>query len=554
MEKKTLAKFHVLAIICIIIFSAVLAPKILQNDTYYTISIGEHVIENGIDGKDPFSWSDLNYTYPHWLYDVCIYLIYSVGGMTGIYISTVVLSCILGLLLYITNVKVNKKPLFAFIITIGVMFLMQDFIAARAQLVTFILFVVEILLVECFLDTKKKRYVIGLMLIAMLIANLHAAVFYFFFILLLPYIAEYYVIKLRDAHLIYRFRLYNLKYKINSLSKKNNQEEKLVKLQEKLVIIEEKFVRLKKRLDEREEKPYRIKLVRRDAAKWLILIFVLCFLMGLITPLGDEPYTHLFKLMSGTTTQSISEHLPLTLVNHMGAMTVIVMLIIILVFTDTKASIKDLCMIGGLLLLTFMSRRQFSMLVTIGGISFTALMCDFVDKYDKEGIKEFTKLAVTWKGKIVTILLIVLCSYMLYIDKIDDPYINSASYPVAAADYILEEVEKGNLDLETMRLYNDYNYGSYLLFRGIPVFIDSRADLYSPEFNEGCNIFSDYLNISGIATYYEDAFDKYGITHIMSYANSKLTMLLSRDENYNKLYEDDYFVIYERLSVNVSDE
>lgn len=78
MDKKTIAKFHVLAIICIIIFSAVMAPKTLQNDTFYTISIGEHIMENGIDRVDPFSWHDLKYTYPHWLYDVCIYLIYSV--------------------------------------------------------------------------------------------------------------------------------------------------------------------------------------------------------------------------------------------------------------------------------------------------------------------------------------------------------------------------------------------------------------------------------------------------------------------------------------------
>ena len=40
-----------------------------------------------------------------------------------------------------------------------------------------------------------------------------------------------------------------------------------------------------------------------------------------------------------------------------------------------------------------------------------------------------------------------------------------------------------NIDLENARFYNEYNYGSYMLFRGIPVFIDSRADLYAPEFS-----------------------------------------------------------------------
>ena len=40
-----------------------------------------------------------------------------------------------------------------------------------------------------------------------------------------------------------------------------------------------------------------------------------------------------------------------------------------------------------------------------------------------------------------------------------------------------------NLDVKNIKLFNEYNYGSYLLYKGIPVFIDSRADLYAPEFN-----------------------------------------------------------------------
>ena len=80
--------------------------------------------------------------------------------MTAIYISTGVLSSLLGITLYITNTKVNKKPLFSFMLTLGVMISIADYIAARAQLFTFLLFVIEILFIECFIETKKKRYAI----------------------------------------------------------------------------------------------------------------------------------------------------------------------------------------------------------------------------------------------------------------------------------------------------------------------------------------------------------------------------------------------------------
>ena len=117
--------------------------------------------------------------------------------------------------------------------------------------------------------------------------------------------------------------------------------------------------------------------------------------------------------------------------------------------------------------------------------------------------------------------------------------------------------KENNISKEDFHLYNEYNYGSYLLYRGIPVFIDSRADLYTPEFNGkkneegkyvGRDIFSDCINISNISTYYETKFDQYGITHVLIRDNSKLNMFLSKDdEHYKELYSDDSFVLYERV-------
>ena len=130
-------------------------------------------------------------------------------------------------------------------------------------------------------------------------------------------------------------------------------------------------------------------------------------------------------------------------------------------------------------------------------------------------------------------------------------YIDESTYPVAASDWILS-----NLDVKNIKLYNEYNYGSYVLFRGIPVFIDSRCDLYSPEFNEdkengidGRDIFSDALNIAGIAVDYKTKFEEYGVTHIILYENSKLAMILEDDANYRRIYSEGNFKIFEKLDV-----
>ena len=63
------------SVICILAIG--ITPKTLQNDTFYTITLGEYVLNNGIDMLEHFSWHEgLIYTYPHWLYDVFIYTIY----------------------------------------------------------------------------------------------------------------------------------------------------------------------------------------------------------------------------------------------------------------------------------------------------------------------------------------------------------------------------------------------------------------------------------------------------------------------------------------------
>ena len=560
MDKRTKIKFNILAVIMIMIFCFALTPKTLQNDTYYTIKIGEYITQNGIDMKDPFSWhEDLPYTYPHWAYDLATYEVFQlgentgIGGFTAIYVMTVILAMILGVTLYIASNKICKNELIAFIVTLGVLYLLKSFIAARAQLVTYILFVLQILFIEQFLATKKKRYAIGLVIIPIIIANVHLAVWPFYFVLFLPYVAEYIIALIADSNLYYRLNIAIKNSKLKKLEKKENQKEKIEKVQKQISDLKEKEQESIKKREKRRNNPYKIIIKKNSNVKWLIVIMIICAFTGLLTPLGDTPYTYLIKTMQGNTMDSISEHLPLTLINNTNMIVVLIMFLALLICTDTKITLRDFFMLCGLVLLSFMSRRQISMFALVGGFIFQKMAGSFIQKYDKDGCDAVSTAMTTIVGKILTTLLIVLISFYFYRGKIKAKIIDESSYPVAACDYIIE-----NLDLSKIKLFNEYNYGSYLLYRGIPVFIDSRADLYAPEFNgtkdengeyNGRDIFSDYINTSNISTYYDDKFKQYEITHVILKKNTKLNMLIMRDVKYKEIYSDKNFVIYERLEV-----
>ncbi len=546
--------FNIVAIICIAIFCAAISPKTLQNDTFYTIKIGEYIYNNGIGDltQDLYSWHELPYTYPHWLYDLMVFVIYNSFGHLGIYLSTIIFTAILGISVYALGNLKSKNRVVSLAISVLSVYLMRDFIAARAQLVTFILFVWAVICIEQLLNTEKKRYALFLVLIPLLITNLHCAVFPFYFILFLPYIGEYFLLVLEDWDLDMRMyrRLYKVRKRISRKEDtKNNCQTKVEKI---TAALEERKV---KRAALRKN-PYKIRASKNHVVLLLIAVMAVAALTGFLNPAGDGAYTYLVKTLQGNTTDSINEHLPLTLSEAGEFAIALITFLLILVFTDTKINLHDLLMLGGITFLAFNSRRQISMFAIFCGPILAKLIADMVDKYDRETFKKLHDFIATWFGAVVIICPFIILSTNLYSPHIKDVYIDENAYPVAAAEWM-----KANLDVENMKLYNEYNYGSYLLLQDIPVFIDSRCDLYSPEFNgdldagiDGRDIFSDALNIPGLAVNYENMFEQYGVTHIILYENCKLGMVLLDDPDYKVLYSEGNFKIFERLSATKAND
>ncbi len=548
-EKVLNIKFIIMAIICICLFSIAIVPKDLQNDTFYTIKLGELILENGIDMQEHFAWHEgLPYTYPHWLYDIIMYLVYMVGGFNGLYISTIVLTAVLGIIMYLTNAKLTKNTVIPFFTTILMMYVGKAFFTARAQLITFILFVLEIYYIEGFLETNKKRFVVGLLLIPVAIANIHAAVFPFYFILYMPYIAEYAISTFIGKDIITKVCLKLDKANLKMLEKK----EKLNEKQEKeLALIKSRIekneaILVQNETEKVKKEPYKIIVQDNKNVIHLIGIMVIALAMGLLTPIGDTPYTYLINTMQGTTTQNISEHLPIVLYSSIYVFGFIIISVGLISFTKVKVRLSDLFLLGGLMFLTIMSRRQQSMMFFVGIVVINKMVCQMIEKYDSNGVKEILKYLTSILAKII--IYTVFVAYMIFaLNKLKDvEIVSDKAYPIEAVEYIQE-----NLDIENMKLFNEYNFGSYILFKDIPVFIDSRADVYDPAFNGWeDDIFRDFINLSNASNDYEEKFEHYGITHLLIYRNSTLDKVLRLDTDYNELYKDEKFIIYERLNAN----
>lgn len=539
-EKEQNIIFTIAVVVCIIVFAFGISPKTLQNDTYYTIAIGDYIYHNGILDltQDVFSWHDIPYTYPHWLYDLGIYVIFKNFGHAGIYASTIILASILGLLIYTLCEKTSKNKPVSAIITMLAMWTLKPYIAARAQLFTFILFALTVYSIEMYLKNHKKRYLIYLLIIPLIIANAHCAVFPFYFVLYLPYIAEFLLEVLVDLDLGKRLYRQILKLALKIVKREKIRE----KLQAKLDKIPERIEKMKATRQRVRANPYKIRVTKNYFVIPIIIVMLLAIFTGLINPAGDGAYTYLYKTMQGNTTDSINEHQPLILVSAHEFLFAIIVFLTILIFTDTKIKLSDLFMLVGLTALAFKTKRQISMFAIFCAPIMAKLISAMFEKYDSKATGKMMNFAGSVLGSCAIILTVALISIDSLKEIVKSDYVDPTSYPVAASDWMIK-----NLDVKNIKLYNEYNYGSYLLFKGIPVFVDSRADLYAPEFNGKKDIFSDALNIAGIALNYKTAFEDYGVTHVITYANAKLAMLLEDDSNYTKIYDDNLFRIFERV-------
>lgn len=542
MSKKDKIKFDIIVVIAIIFLAAAFIPKSLQEDTFYMIKVGEYICQNGMgvvaERIEPFAWHEgMIYTYPHWLLDIIFYLIYNVFQFAGIYVFTVIFGIIIYLLVYITNVKVCKNRIISAIITLATIYLFRGYITARAQIVTYFCCILTLLFIERFLENPKRRYMVGLVIVPIILANCHAALFPMYFVLYLPYIAAYIMSFLTREEILSKI----LKFKNKRLTKleKKGKIEKVEKIKTKIEKIQEKLETIKV---ENKTKTRKVIIERNENVKYLILLCIACIITGFITPLRDIPFTYTIKSLKGNTMNFISEHQAVALTKMPSLIVSFVVLAITLFSTKTKIKLQDLFMVIGMSILAIISYKQFPIFWIGVMCIINKLIFMMIDEKKLEKIKKIETKALSFMGMVYTIMIIIIIFLYNYKSISKQSYVNTNDYPVVAAEWM-----KNNIDMDKMYLFNDFNYGSYLLFKDIPVFIDGRADAYDPVFN-GMNEdpFLDYMLTSSGQKWYGDTFKKYNITHIITTKDSLLDMLLQRNIVYKNIYNDGSFVIYER--------
>ena len=365
---------------------------------------------------------------------------------------------------------------------------------ARGQIFSFLIFLLELHAIYGLVNTGKKKYIFILLILPIILANTHDTVWPFYFVMFLPYIAEFIISKI-------------------------------------------KFLK--------NEENYKIIVEENENIKIMFIIIFISLLTGLLTPVFGTAYINLFAVMDGVSKDFIQE-LQITDIFEKGQLLFIIFSVLgILIFTKTKVKTVDILYVFGFSVLALMAERNIYFLYLLGTPFVINIISDCIETYKKEeSVLNLTNKIFQNKFVIFLGALVVIAYSINGITRnMNKKYIDELMYPVDAVAWM-----KKNVDIENMIIYNSFNYGSYLELNEIKVFIDSRSGIYCEEFSDGSTIMLDYLNIERGLVHYNEVFEQYDITHVFIRNDSLINQYICYDTEYECIYQDDIFVLYEKIT------
>lgn len=184
----------------LLMFCALLFRPGLDNDTYWLLNTGKYILENGFPTVEPFTIHEgLKFIPQQWLTTVAYYTVYEQFGTSGLYVFAIAIFYFIVFMIYKIAVVVSEGNIeIAAKIAIFTCIPLMLFMVLRPQIISMSIFLIEIYLLESYIASRNKRYLIGLPILSLFLINFHAAMWVFYFVLLAPYIIDSYKFKIKS--------------------------------------------------------------------------------------------------------------------------------------------------------------------------------------------------------------------------------------------------------------------------------------------------------------------------------------------------------------------
>jgi len=472
---------------------------VVDTDPLWAYTVGNYIVHHGFPHVDYWAWTTYGKPWQawEWGWDVLLYLFSSSWGLGGSIVLMAFFLSALSISLYSTLRRINKSN--AVILYLMVVWFLGIFAMLRPQIISYTLFCV-ILYYVLFQSANKYWNLIVIPILIVIWANSHESV-------------------LLGLGIIWMF-----------------------------------FI---------------LKIIRKEFDKTKIIYPVIYSLLTLINPYGYLIWPYTIKAVNVPLwNQFISEWTPLNFGNSFEVSIMAIVLITSLIvirksdnFLKTTENIFILIFYIGCVYEGVRHARFLPYLAIVWSIFMAqnlpndwfglgetvSSILTRLNQYETNAtwfhkvmnLVESIRVEIINRSKgflVSSVFIALLFLYTLsYSVIVGNSITSSAAFPVTSTNILK------SLGLDE-HLFNNYDWGGYLIYNGVKPFIDGRADVFTFE----SSVFEDYMNAAYIRENPMVVFNKYNIQTLLVARNSLLYNWLISTNYFNLIYQDDTAAIFTR--------
>lgn len=509
-----------------------------DNDGWFLLNSGRYVENFGIPHTEPFTIHEgFHFVMQQWLFALGLWKIYEIGQMQGMLLFNWITGAIFIFIFYkLLQLVDNHDTAVSRTITAGATVLLSFYFCQRPQVISGLIFLIEIYVLEYLKNRERPPLIIyGLFFIfSLLLINIHAAMWPMLSVFILPYAAE----SIFGARIPWFRHSFLWKWKYTALL-------------------------------------------------WLPILIA-----GFINPYGIEAMTYAFHSYGYEGINSlVTEMHPLSIgPNSYASVILPIILILIVIYARNPLPLHCVLLFAGTSLMAFLAIRSIFLFLIAGLFPLASILHGFSFK-KKE--KKTTTWKRTWpmmalmyiaalmgmffiliKNTIPMAKIVPLCTiigllfllsaagaYVLWKDRAKQDELRGNARNLFATLLLLLLVPIGYLYFNNplvnpalkksidiieedsagrpISLWTGYNDGPYAEFRGIPCYMDTRAEVFLPKLNQKKDVFSEYLDLLYGYVDYHDFMKQYHFTHLLTTSIDPLYAYLKNDKAYVLLWDSD---------------
>ncbi len=423
----------------------------LDNDSWYVLSEGREIVENGIYYEDKLSMHEgLDVTVQNYGFAAIFYLLYSAVGGAGIYIIMLILNAVLMFLIYKVCMLLSNKNtnLSLFLMILTDLLLACGFVVTRAQMVSYVIFMLMIYLLELYARKGNKKALWWIPVLSLLQINLHASLWPMILIVTAVYMID-------------GIKQPRLKYK-----------------------------------------GYKIKP--------LILVLLASFVVGFLNPYGFKMMTFILTSYGVPEANAYINELGSFRVMassyNILLYAVIVAVLILYIFGKNKnIRLRYLLMLFGFLALGLNTIKGMSHLILV-------LIFPMSEVYKDAKIVKWRRvgwITAMWTGALAAMTVVI--SLVMVMPNIN----GSVPSEAMAKGMDTVDFATGEADKSSLKVYVDYNMGGYVEYRGYKAYIDPRMEVFIKSNNGKEEIFKEFYDLQNGKVEKQKFLEKYNFDYLV---------------------------------------